>query len=50
MADFDKIKDTSRNEFKVLEEFKKLGVDGFPICMAKTQKSLVPAHQVIFED
>ena len=28
---FDKIKDTSRNEFKVLEEFKKLGVQLMPV-------------------
>ena len=28
---FDKIKDTSRNEFKVLEEFKKLGVQLIPV-------------------
>ena len=28
---FDKIKDTSRNEFKVLEEFKKLGVKLIPV-------------------
>ena len=28
---FDKIKDTSRNEFKVLEEFKKLGVRLIPV-------------------
>ncbi|MSQ38681.1 MAG: amidase [Chitinophagaceae bacterium] len=28
---FDKIKDTSRNEFKVLEEFKKLGVQLIPM-------------------